>query len=51
MKHLLPIRFFIMTPSLDGFSDKAKETPSPHEVKQILLNINFISSDMKISKK
>ena len=28
-----PLGIFIMIPSLEGFSTKAKEAPSPHEVR------------------
>ena len=31
---------FIMTPSLEGWSAKAKETPSPHVVRLAPLDIN-----------
>ena len=31
---------FIMTPSLEGWPTKAKEAPSPHEVRLTLLDIN-----------
>ena len=33
---------FIVKPSLQGWQTKAKEAPSPHEVKLALLNTNLV---------
>ena len=35
-----PQGIFIVTPSLEGCPTKAKETPSPHEVRLALLDTN-----------
>ena len=39
-KTSIPQGIFIMIPSLEGWPTKAKEAPSPHEVKLILLDTN-----------
>ena len=35
-----PLGIFIVTPSIEGWPTKAKETPSPHEVTLALLDTN-----------
>ena len=35
-----PKGIFIVTPSLEGWPSKAKEAPSPHEVRLALLDTN-----------
>ena len=35
-----PTYIFIVTPSLEGWPTKAKEAPSPHEVRMALLDNN-----------
>ena len=40
VKHLPHKAFFIVTPSLEEWSIKAKEAPSPHEVRLALLDAN-----------
>ena len=42
VKHLLPHKAFIVTPSLEGWPTKGKEAPSPHEVRLALLDTNPI---------
>ena len=37
-----------MTPSLKGWSTKAKEAPSPHEVRLVLLHTSILMSQGKI---
>ena len=41
-KTFSPEGIFIMTPSLEGLQTKAKEVPSPHEVRLVLLNTNSV---------
>ena len=40
-----------MTPSLEGSATKAKETPSPHEVRLALLDSNPVFKCLKEVKK
>ena len=39
-KTFIPLGIFIVTPSLEGSPTKAKEEPSPHELRLVLLDIN-----------
>ena len=44
-----PLEIFIMTPSLEGWSNKAKEASSPNKVRLALLDTNPNMSQMNES--
>ena len=49
MKTSTPQGIFIVTPSLEGWPTKAKEAPSPHEVRLAPLDTNPVFQSLKVS--
>ena len=47
VKHLPYKGIFIVTTSLEGWPTKAKEAPSPHEVRVALLDTNTVTKLQK----
>ena len=45
-KTFTPSGIFIVTPSLEGWPTKAKEAPSPHEVRLALLDTNPVCFEL-----
>ena len=44
-----PEGIFIVTPSLEGWPTKAKEAPSPHEVRLALLDTNPVFQSLGVN--
>ena len=49
-KRSTPLGIFIMTPSLEGWPTKAKEAPSPHEIRLTLLDTNPVFQSLGETK-
>ena len=48
-ENVYPIRHFIVTPSLEEWSTKAKEAPSPHKVRLVRLDTNPVFQSFSYS--